>query len=136
MTLRYDDAPMPAIAGQQDQIGEQLLRAGVDREIDAIARGHVGDLLRCALVKVQFDVRISLSELANHLRQHISSLSVSGADGQRAAAVALLLVRQALDALNFLQDLLGAVDDPLTRRRDPRQGAALAQKDRKTELVL
>ena len=29
-----------------------------------------------------------------------------------------------------------AIDDPLARRRDARQGAALAQKDRKAELIL
>ena len=115
---------------------EQLLRAGVDREVDAVARRHVGDLLGRALVQVQLDVRIALAELADHRRQHIARLRVRRADGQRAAAVALLLVGQALDALDFLEDLLGPLDDPLAGRGDPRQGAALAQEDRKAELVL
>ena len=103
--VRHDDAPVPAIAGQQHQIGEQLLRAGVDREVDAVALRHVGDLLGGALVQMQLDVRIALAELPDHRRQHVARLGVRRADRERAAAVALLLVGQALDALDFLEDL-------------------------------
>ncbi len=58
------------------------------------------------------------------------------ADRQRAAPVALLLFGQALDALHFLEDLQSPIDHPLTGRRDARQGASLAQKDRKSQFVL
>ena len=57
-------------------------------------------------------------------------------DRERASSVALLLVRQALDALHLLEDLERTVDDPFSGRRDARQGPALAQEDRKPELVL
>ena len=105
MALRHDDAPVPAIAGQQHQVAEQLLRAGVDREVDAVALRHVGDLLGGALVQMQLDLRIALAESADHLGQHVARLRMRRADRQRAASVALLFVREPLDALDFLEDL-------------------------------
>src|SRR5690606_16502790 len=89
-----------------------------------------------ALVQVQLDLRIALPELADNRWQHVAGLRVRGADGERAAAVAALLVRQTLDALDLLEDLERPLDDLLPRRRDARQGSALAQEDGKAELVL
>ena len=97
--------------------------------------GHVGDLLGRALVQMQLDLRITLAKSADHLGQHVARLRVRRADRERAAAVALLLVGQPLDALDFLEDLQRAIDDALARRRDARERAALAQKDRKAELI-
>src|SRR5690606_1802475 len=112
-----------------------LLRARVDREIDAIARGEVGDLLRGSLMQVELDLRVALAELANDRGEHVARLGVCRADRQRAAAIAALLFGQPLDALNLPEDAQRALDDALTCRSDSSQRAALAQKDRKAELV-
>jgi hypothetical protein len=105
-------------------------------EVDAVALRHVGDLLRRALVQMQLDLRIALAKPADHFGQHVACLRVRGADRERPTSIALLLVREPLDALDFLEDLLRAIDDALARRRHARERAPLAQKDRKAELVL
>ena len=135
MPVGHDDPPVPAIARQQDEIAEEILGARIDREIDAIPKCHIGDLLGRALMQMQFDLRIFLAEFAHHGRQHIARLRMRGADRQRAAAVAFLFVGEPLDALNFLQDFLGSIDHAFTRRGDAREVAALTQEDRKAELI-
>src|SRR5690606_27223967 len=91
MAVGHDDAPMPAIARQQDEVRKQLLRARVDREIDAIARGEVGDLLRGSLMQVELDLRVALAELANDRGELVARQGVLRADLQRAASIAALL---------------------------------------------
>ncbi len=127
---------MPAIARQQYQIAEQLLRAGVDGEVDAIALGHVGDLLGRALVQVQFDLRITLAEASNHLRQHVARLRVRGRDGEHAGVLGAELVGDALEVADFPQRPPRCRNDDFTRRRERRQALALAYEYAQAELVL
>ena len=58
MVARDDDGAMPAVAGQERQIGEQALGAGGDGAVDAIVGDHLGDLLGGALVQVQAHIRV------------------------------------------------------------------------------
>ncbi len=136
MSLRHDDAPVPAIARHQHEIREQLLRAGVDRKVDAVAHGHVRNLLGRSLVQMQLDVRIALLKDPDHGRQYVARLGMGRTDRERAPFVAFLLVSEALDALHLPENPERTVDDALPRRRDASEGAPLPQKDRKAELVL
>jgi hypothetical protein len=68
MVLRHDDLPMPRIDRQQHEVREFVLAAGVDGEINAIERRHLGDLVGGALVQVQLHVGIFLAEIAYYAR--------------------------------------------------------------------
>ena len=136
MAAGHDHVTVPPIAGQQHHVGEQLLRARGDREVDAVELRHFGDLLGCALVQVQADVWVALAKRLDHARQHVTRLGVRRADRERAARLVAQLLRQALDALDFAQDPQRPLDDLLAGGRDLREVAAVARKDLKAELVL
>jgi hypothetical protein len=103
MVLRHDDLPMPRVDRQQHEVREFVLAAGVDGEVDAIERRHLGDLVGRALVQVQLHVGIFLAEVADHARQHVARLRVRRADGQRTAIGLLEVLRQALERLRLAQ---------------------------------
>ena len=115
---------------------ELLLRTGRDREIDAVARDHFRNLLRRALVQMQAHLRILEPKRANHLRQHVSRLSMRGRDRQRAAVGLAQLRRGAANILHFTQDAGGARDDFLARVGGARQRAALALEQLEAEFLL
>jgi hypothetical protein len=115
---------------------EQRLRAGGDREIDAVERRHLGDLLGGALVQVQPHLGVLLAERLDHPGQHVAGLGVGGGDRERAARFVLEVVREALDVLHLAQDAHGAIDHLLPGRRDAREVAAIAHEDLEAELVL
>ncbi len=127
---------MPAIAGHQREAGEQLLRAGRDREVHAIGRREVGDLLGGALVQVQLDLGVLLAEALDDRRQHVTRLRVRRRDGHRAAFLVLEIGREAPDVLCLLEDADRALDDLLAGLRDAREIAAFALEDLEAELVL
>jgi hypothetical protein len=87
-------------------------------------------------MSAQLDLRVLLAEFPDDGRQDITRLRVGGADRERSAAIALLLLGESFDALDLLQDPERAFDHFLARGGDLRQGPALAQKDREAELVL
>ncbi len=136
VVARHHDVAVPAIARQQRKAVVERLRARGDREVDAIERGHLGDLLGGALVQVQAHLRVLLAELLDDLRQHVARLCVRGRDRQRATLLVLEIVGKALDVLHLAQDPDRAVDDLLPGGSDARQVAAVADEDLETELVL
>ena len=136
MIRRHDDAPVPLVAGQQHQVRKEILRTGGDGKVDAVERGHLGDLFRRALVQMQPHFRVLGAELLDDRREHVARLGVRRADGERAAVLVLQVVRDALDVLHLAQDLHRPVDDLLAGGRDFRQRAAAADKDAEAELIL
>jgi hypothetical protein len=136
MTVRHDDAPMPAIAGQPHQVREDRARAGGDGDVDAIGGRELGDLFRVALVQVQADLGVAVAEFPQHLRQHVTCLRVRGGDGEVSRVVLAQVGRQHLDVARLAHDLRGAVDDLGSRVRGTQQGASLAFEDLEAELVL
>ncbi len=63
-----ENLAVPAIARDQQQVREQVLRTGRYREIDFVRRNHIRDLLRRSLVQVQTDARVARSEFTNYVR--------------------------------------------------------------------
>ena len=136
MPDRHHHGAVPAVYRQAHQMREQLLGAGRNGEIDPVARHHLGDLLRRALMQVQTHFRIFGAKRANHLRQHIARLGVRGRNRQRAAIRLAQLRRSAADVLHFTQDAGGARDDLLAGRRGAGQRPALALEQLKAQFLL
>ncbi len=86
MPLGHQDAAVPAIAGQQHQVVEQLQRLGGDGEVGLPITDHLGDLLGRALLHMQGHVGVLARELPDHRRQGIARLGVGGGHRQAAAA--------------------------------------------------
>jgi len=136
MVLRHDDLPMPRIDRQQHEVRELVLAAGVDGEIDAIERRHLGDLVGGALVQVQLHVGIFLAEIAYYARQHVARLRVRRGDGERPDILAAIFVGHALHVGDLAQRPPGGRDHDLARRRQRGQPLALAHEHPQPEFVL
>jgi hypothetical protein len=87
-------------------------------------------------VQVQADIGVLVSELLDHLGQHVTGLRVGGSDRERAARFVLELLGQVLDVADLAQDAGRAVDHLLPGRRDPCEIAPVAHEDLEPELVL
>ena len=105
--MRHHDVAMPAEAGHQGERRKQLVRAGRDREVDAIRGRQIRNLLGRALVQVQVDARIPGAELLDDGRQHVTRLGVRRRDRHRAAVLVLEVGRQALYVLGLLEQPRG-----------------------------
>ena len=87
-------------------------------------------------MQVQADIGVLVSELLDHLGQHVTGLRVGGSDRERAARFVLELLGQVLDVADLAQDAGRAVDHLLPGRRDPCEIAPVAHEDLEAELVL
>src|SRR5688572_4863753 len=99
MPRRQDDPAMPAIAGKQHKLVEQIARTRGNGQVDPPGLRHLRDLLRSTLMEMELDVRIARPELTDDWRQHVARLGMRSADGQRPAPLVLELRRDALDVL-------------------------------------
>jgi hypothetical protein len=131
----HDDA-VPAVAGQQHQVREQLARAGGDGEVDAVGRHQFGDLLGRALLQLQVDPRVALAELPDDVRQHVARLGVGGGQRQRPLLLPGHVAGEAADVLHFAHDPAGAADHFPAGRGDGRQALALAGEELHAKLLL
>ncbi len=136
MAARHDHAAVPPIARHHHQVAEQFQPLGCDGEIDRPVGGHFGDLHRRTLVHVQRHVRVLLDEAADHLRQRITCLGVSGRDAQGALLFVGELLGDLLDALALAQNLASRGDDALSSRCHPRQMLATAGEHLDAEFIL
>lgn len=136
MSLGHQHAAIPAIAGQQHQVVEQLQRLGADREVGLAIADHLGNLLGRALLHVQRHIGVFMGELADHRRQRIACLGMGGGDRQAAATLIAVLLGHLLDVVGQPQHLAGQLDDGLPRRGHPGQVLAAAGEDFHAQLVL
>ena len=136
MTVRDDDASMPAVARQQDILAKQLLGAGCNGEVNAVELRHGRDLLRGALVEVKLHLGILVAKCPDDRRQYITCLGVGSADRQRAAILVREIRRDALDVLSFPQELERVPDNTLAGRGDLGERPATAHEDIEPQLVL
>src|SRR5438552_2850646 len=136
VAARHHHGTVPAVHRQAHQMRKQFFRARGNGEVHAVARHHFGNLFGGALMQVQPHLGVLETETANHLWQHITRLGVRGRARQSAAIRLAQFRRGAPDVLHFTQNAGGAGNDFLAGRRGPRQGAALALEQLKTQFLL
>ncbi|MNM61788.1 hypothetical protein D3C81_730960 [compost metagenome] len=84
---------------------------------------------------VQGNVRVLLDEIADHRRQRITRLGVSGGNRQGAFLLVGEFLGDLLDAFDLAQDLTGGGDDALTGRSHAGQVLAAAGEHFDAQLV-
>ena len=135
MLGRRDDAAVPLVAGQHDQVVLLADGFGGDGEIRLACEHVVAHLGRAALAQAHPHVRMALHELANDRRQDVARLSVSGGDGQRAALLGAELLADAAKVVDVAQQALGDLQHFSARISDCGQAPALAHEDIHAEFL-
>src|SRR3546814_8064286 len=84
---------------------------GRDREVGCTFGRHLRDLRRRALMQVQADVFIALTESVNDRRQRVAGLRMRGGNRQITAVGVVEFVGNAPDVLDFTEQALGTVEN-------------------------
>lgn len=111
-------------------------RLGGDGKVRLAIADHLGDLLGRPLLHVQGHIGILAGEVADHRRQRVARLGVSGGDGEAPATLVAELLGHLLDVLGQTQHFAGELDDGLPGRRHPGQVLAAAGEDLHPQLIL
>ncbi len=92
------------------------------------------NFLRCALDKLQTDVREKLAKCFNHGRQTVACLRVGSGDGQHARGVIGEEIGQTANVAGLVENTLSNSQQCLARLRHPQQTLTAADENLNTEL--
>ena len=93
-----------------------------------VLQQHV-NFLRCALDKLQTDVREKFTEGFNHRRQAVTRLGVGGGDSEDARSVIGKEIRQATNITGLVEDPLSDGQQGFSRLRHAKQTLAATDKN-------
>ena len=133
---RDDDLSVPVITRHEQQLAEEIARAGRDREIDLVGRNHVGNLFGRTLVQVEVDPGVAFAEIADDFRQHVARLRMGRGNRQRAFFLVVVIRCQAANVFDLLHDQPCTFDHLATRRGYSAEAFALAYEKLQPELFL
>ena len=136
MTARHQDAAVPLVARQGDELRKRRQRFGGDPYIRFAGSGLRGHLQRVPLMQDDFHLRKTRREIADHRRQDIAGLRVRRRDGKRARILALVFRADAAEILDFTQRAPGGGDHGLSRRRERCEPLAVTNEHLLAKLIL
>ena len=129
MRRRCQNAAIPVVAGQHDELFEMLQRFGCDRKIGCTFRRHPRDLRRRTLMQMQAHLRIGTAEFLDDRRQRVARLRMRRGEAQLALVGGAEFLGDVANVLGFEQQFARVLEDALAGRRDFGDMLAVAHED-------
>ena len=136
MRVAHHRDVLPREAGKGFQLGVFVQRLGGDADIGGAAQQAVHHIFGGALAQFDLHLGEELDEAQQYLRQRVAGLIMRGGDHQPALVLLLELLREALEIVGLVQQIVDDGHHLLASLGDADQSLATAHEDLDAQLGL